>query len=30
MHAVFQLRVAANSGPQLRLPACWNVTPSEV
>ena len=29
MYAVFQLLVAANSGPQLRLPACWNVTPSE-
>jgi hypothetical protein len=29
MHAVFQLLVAANSGPQLRLRACWDVTPSE-
>jgi hypothetical protein len=29
MYAVFQLLVAANSGPQLRLPACWNVTRSE-
>jgi hypothetical protein len=29
MHAVFQLHVAANSGLQLRLHACWNVTPSE-
>ena len=29
MHVVFPLLVAANSGPQLRLRACWNVTPSE-
>ena len=29
MHAVFQPLVAANSGPQLRLRACWDVTPSE-